>query len=130
MSSARTLAAHAKHAAHMWMGFWLVKLPPVRLAAAWLISSSDDMLAYHTRAGGLSGFKSVLSTAIQTMAIASLISICWLMFGYSLAFGPGRANEFIGGSEKFWFMGSGSGDLRAVHAFLHFFFHPPSRQKS
>merc|ERR1712127_300156 len=62
---------------------------------------------------GLSGFKSVLSTGVQTMAIASLISICWLMFGYSLAFGPGKGNLFIGGSEKFWFMGSGE-DADAV----------------
>ena len=45
------------------------------------------------------------------MAIASLISICWLMFGYSLAFGAGRNNEYIGGSEKFWFWGVGNGSL-------------------
>jgi ammonia channel protein AmtB len=53
------------------------------------------------------------------MAIAGLITICWLMFGYSLAFGQGRYNRFIGGSEKFWFMGSGPGS--ALSIFLDFF---------
>jgi len=76
-----------------------------------------------TWAAGLSGFKSVLSTGVQTMAIASLISICWLMFGYSLAFGPGKDNRFIGGSEKFWFMGSGEGKTLL---FLFCFFPCPS----
>jgi ammonia channel protein AmtB len=71
-----------------------------------------------TWAAGLSGFKSVLSTGVQTMAIASLISICWLMFGYSLAFGPGKDNRFIGGSEKFWFMGSGEGKALLYSCFV------------
>jgi len=63
-------------------------------------------------AGGLTGFKSVLSTALQTLAIASMISIVWLMFGYSLAFGvdfDGGNNRFIGGANKFWFRGDGKG---------------------
>ena len=42
------------------------------------------------------------------MAIASLVSITWLMFGYSLAFGYGNNNKFIGGAEKMWFRGNGS----------------------
>jgi hypothetical protein len=71
----------------------------------------------------------VLSTALQTIAIASLISIVWLMFGYSLCFGADRQmgklvvgqtaagnnvdavrnNRFIGGANKFWLRGDGKG---------------------
>ena len=40
---------------------------------------------------------------MQSFAITCEISVLWLMFGYSLAFGTG--NDFIGGSEKFWFQG-------------------------
>ena len=75
-------------------------------------------------AAGLSGFKSVLSTALQSVAITSLISICWLMFGYSLAFGDGcrglpceKNNAFIGGSEKFWLWGTATHTLEDISKF-------------
>jgi Amt family ammonium transporter len=84
--------------------------------------------------GGLSGFRSVLSTALQTIAIASLISIVWLMFGYSLCFGADREmgklvvgqtaagndvdavdnNRFIGGANKFWLRGDGKDTSRLL----------------
>ena len=47
----------------------------------------------------------MISTSLQTLAVASLISITWLMLGYSLAFGNGSDGRFIGGAEKFWYMG-------------------------
>ena len=43
---------------------------------------------------------------MQSFAITCEISVCWLMLGYSLAFGTG--NKFIGGGEKFWFRGDDS----------------------
>lgn len=42
------------------------------------------------------------------MAITCLISIAWLMVGYSLVFAPGdpkHNNEIVGGAEKMWFWG-------------------------
>lgn len=59
------------------------------------------------RPGGLSGFRNVLSTVMQSFAITCEISVLWLMFGYSLAFGSvkGGTGDFIGGGEKFWFRG-------------------------
>jgi ammonia channel protein AmtB len=63
-------------------------------------------------AGGLTGFKNCTSTCIQTFAVASLISVTWLVFGYSLAFGhnwDGTKNDFIGGANMFWFWGDGKG---------------------
>jgi len=54
-------------------------------------------------AGGLAGFRNVISTVMQSFAITCEISVLWLMLGYSLAFAEG--NDFIGGGEKFWFRG-------------------------
>ncbi len=98
-------------------------------------------------AGGLSGFKSngtvdpatnggraikgVLSTALTFTALTSLITLCWLTFGYSLALGDGCrgedcaklnadpdgrgwnlfGNAFLGGSEKFWLFNTATHDL-------------------
>jgi len=53
--------------------------------------------------GGMSRAQNVLSTVMQSFAITCFVSMLWLMFGYSLAFGTG--NEFIGGAEKLWFVG-------------------------
>ena len=64
---------------------------------------SPDEVACTFFAGGLSGFRNVLSTVMQSFTITCLISVAWLMMGYSLAFGQG--NDYIGGSEKFWFQG-------------------------
>ncbi len=44
--------------------------------------------------GGLVKSKNVLSILVQCMAIAGVMSIIWVAFGYSLAFGEG--NAFIG----------------------------------
>jgi Amt family ammonium transporter len=41
--------------------------------------------------GGLVQAKNLLSVLMQCMAIAALMSIVWLVCGYSLAFGPGEA---------------------------------------
>jgi Amt family ammonium transporter len=77
----------------------------IMCAALVLMMSFPGIVLFHA---GMSGFKSVLNIVVQTVVVASFITILWLMFGYSLAFGEGRYNNFIGGSEKFWFMGTGS----------------------
>ena len=55
--------------------------------------------------GGMVRKKNVLSMAMQTIAIASLMSVLWVVLGYSLAFGEGTA--FIGGLGKAFFSGVG-----------------------
>ncbi len=45
--------------------------------------------------GGMVRKKNVLSTLMQSLAIACLASVLWVMVGYSLAFAPG--NGFVGG---------------------------------
>lgn len=63
--------------------------------------------------GGLVRSKNVLSVLTQCFAITCLVSLLWLVIGYSLAFGDG--NAFFGGFGKLMFAGvleeSLSGDL-------------------
>ena len=49
--------------------------------------------------GGLVQAKNLLSVLMQCMAIAALMSLVWLVCGYSLAFGPGEGG-IIGGFAK------------------------------
>ena len=51
--------------------------------------------------GGLVRSKNVLSVLMQCFTIACVISILWLVVGYSLAFGDGGPlNAFIGGLDN------------------------------
>src|SRR5258708_20076401 len=47
--------------------------------------------------GGLVRRKNVLSTLIQSFILVAVVSIQWVLFGYSLAFSPG--NAIIGGLQ-------------------------------
>lgn len=51
--------------------------------------------------GGLVRAKNVLSVLMQCMVMAGIMSLVWLVFGYSLAFseGSGGLNRFIGGLD-------------------------------
>jgi len=62
--------------------------------------------------GGLVRTKNVLSVLMQCFAITCVVSLLWLMFGYSLAFGDG--NGFIGGFGKAMFAGVGEGTLKGT----------------
>ncbi|EAU55523.1 ammonium transporter [Mariprofundus ferrooxydans] len=55
--------------------------------------------------GGMVRKKNVLSVAMQSLSIAALMSILWVVCGYSLAFGEG--NNFIGDLSKAFFSGIG-----------------------
>jgi len=55
--------------------------------------------------GGMVRKKNVLSLCMQAIAIASLMSVLWVICGYSLAFGEG--NNFIGDLSKAFFAGVG-----------------------
>ena len=49
--------------------------------------------------GGLVRKKNILSVLMQCMMITFLVSIQWVVFGYSLAFGPDIGNGLIGGLQ-------------------------------
>jgi Amt family ammonium transporter len=59
--------------------------------------------------GGLVRTKNVLSVLMQCFAIAGLVSILWLVAGYSLAFGEG--NAFIGDFSRVLMSGVGKETL-------------------
>ncbi len=59
--------------------------------------------------GGLVRTKNVLSVLLQCFAITGIVSILWLIAGYSLAFSDG--NAFIGGFSKVFFAGVMEGSL-------------------
>lgn len=54
--------------------------------------------------GGLVRARNVLSVLMQCIAIACLMSILWLAFGYSIAFGNGTSG-FWGGLDKAFLLG-------------------------
>ncbi len=69
---------------------------------AWmLVATSLVMIMTPTLAffyGGLVRKKNILSVLMQTMVILAVISLQWVLFGYSLAFGPDKGG-LIGGLE-------------------------------
>jgi ammonium transporter, Amt family len=57
--------------------------------------------------GGLVRRKNVLSTIMHTFFGLALISVVWVLWGYSLAFGPDVAGGLIGGLDFVGFSGVG-----------------------
>lgn len=53
--------------------------------------------------GGMVRKKNVLSTMAHSFVAAAVVSIAWVVIGYTLAFGEG--NAFIGGLDKFMLTG-------------------------
>lgn len=68
------------------------------LVSAALVLLMTPALAFFY--GGLVGRKNVLSTIMYSFIIVALISVQWVLWGYSLAFGPDKWH-LIGGLE--WF---------------------------
>ncbi|MGH7228025.1 MAG: ammonia channel protein, partial [Nitrospiraceae bacterium] len=70
---------------------------------AWVLISSALVLAMIVPGlalfyGGLVRSKNVLGTIMHSFVILCLVSLLWLLFGYSLAFGPDKRGV-IGGLE-------------------------------
>ena len=81
---------------------------------AWLITATALVLFMTLPGlalfyGGLVRTKNVLSVLMQCFAIACLVSVLWVVYGYSLAFGPGGAA--VGGLSKAFFSGIGEDAL-------------------
>ena len=79
---------------------------------AWLlVSTALVMLMTPALAlfyGGMVRRKNVLSTIMMSFAILALVSILWVLYGYSLSFGPDKGG-IIGGLEWLGLMGVGQG---------------------
>ena len=62
--------------------------------------------------GGMVRKKNVLATVMQSFAITCLMTIIWMIVGYSLAFTDGGPmNAYIGGLSKFFLAGMGVGAI-------------------
>jgi Amt family ammonium transporter len=69
---------------------------------AWILTSSALVLMMTIPGlalfyGGMVRSKNVLGTLMQSFILAALISVQWVLWGYSIAFSPG--NAFFGGLE-------------------------------
>src|SRR5437870_5492750 len=65
---------------------------------AWMLTSSALVLLMTTPGlalfyGGMVRQKNALATLMQSFIIMAVISIQWVLWGYSLAFGPDRSEE-------------------------------------
>ena len=81
---------------------------------AWILTSTALVL-FMTLPGlslfyaGLVRSKNAISVLMQCFAIACIVSVAWVVYGYSLAFTQG--NAFIGGTEAFFLSGIGRDSL-------------------
>ncbi len=78
---------------------------------AWVLASSAFVLAMTVPGlalfyGGLVRKKNVLATIMHSLSILCVISLLWVVIGYSLAFGPDRGGV-IGGLEWMFLNGVG-----------------------
>ena len=72
--------------------------------------------------GGLVRSRNVLSVLMQCIAIACLMSVLWLVIGYSIAFGDGgSANAYWGGLGKMFLTGIGPDTLSGTIPEVLFF---------
>jgi Amt family ammonium transporter len=60
--------------------------------------------------GGFTRAKNVLNTMMMSFFMMGLIGVVWVVIGYSLSFGLGFKNPFIGGLEYMWLNGVGGAD--------------------
>tara|TARA_B100001057_G_scaffold82039_1_gene77569 strand:+ start:631 stop:1908 length:1278 start_codon:yes stop_codon:yes gene_type:complete len=81
---------------------------------AWILTSTALVL-FMTLPGlslfyaGLVRSKNAISVLMQCFAIACIVSVAWVIYGYSLAFTEG--NAFIGGTSAFFLSGIGRDTL-------------------
>ena len=80
---------------------------------AWMLTSTALVLMMTIPGlalfyGGMVRKKNVLATAMQSFAITCLVTVIWMVVGYSLAFTDGGgANAFVGGFSKAMLAGMG-----------------------
>ena len=88
---------------------------------AWMLTSTALVLLMTIPGvalfyGGMVRRKNVLATVMQSFAVTCLVTVLWMVIGYSLAFTPGTA--VIGGTSRLFLSGMG---LDAVNDMLQSF---------
>jgi Amt family ammonium transporter len=94
--------------------------PPPKLDSgdtAWMLTSTALVLLMTIPGlalfyGGMVRKKNVLATVMQSFAITCLVTVLWMVIGYSWAFTDG--NAYLGGSSRILLMGMGVGSLHGT----------------
>ncbi|WP_026597169.1 ammonium transporter [Methylobacterium sp. 77] len=87
---------------------------------AWMLVSSALVLLMTVPGlalfyGGLVRTKNMLSVLTQVFAIASIVCLLWVLFGYSMAFtNGGGLNDFVGGFSKVFLKGVDANSVAAT----------------
>ena len=82
-------------------------------ATAWMLTSTALVLMMTIPGvamfyGGMVRKKNVLATAMQSFAVACVMTVLWMIIGYSLAFTDGGGmNAYVGGLDKMLLRGIG-----------------------
>ncbi len=94
--------------------------PPPKLDSgdtAWMLTSTALVLMMTIPGlalfyGGMVRKKNVLATVMQSFAITCLVTVLWMVIGYSWAFTSG--NDYIGGNSRLLLMGMGVSELNGL----------------
>ncbi|MBF0421673.1 MAG: ammonium transporter [Magnetococcales bacterium] len=114
-----------------WVGLSVLLVPGVAMAAdtppptlnsgdtAWMITATALVLFMTIPGlslfyGGMVRTKNVLSVLMQCFAITALVSVLWTVFGFSLSFSAGPANDWIGGLDNLFLKGIEVGTLKGT----------------
>ncbi len=97
--------------------------PPPKLDSgdtAWMLTSTALVLMMTIPGlalfyGGMVRKKNVLATVMQSFAVCCLVTVLWMVIGYSLAFTDGGSlNAYIGGLSKMFLAGIGKDTLQGT----------------
>ena len=88
---------------------------------AWMLTSTALVLMMTIPGlglfyGGMVRKKNVLSTVMQSFAITCLVTVLWMILGYSLAFTEGSMNAYIGSLSKWFLAGVGATTTNSLAA--------------
>jgi ammonium transporter, Amt family len=94
--------------------------PPPKLDSgdtAWMLTSTALVLMMTIPGlalfyGGMVRKKNVLATVMQSFAITCLVTVLWMIIGYSWAFTSG--SSILGGNSRFLLLGMGTDSLNAT----------------
>src|SRR5688572_15960589 len=79
---------------------------------AWLLTSAA-LVMFMTPGlalfyGGLVRTKNVLGTIMQSFIALGVVTVVWMLIGYTIAFGTDTGSGFLGGLDFLWFDGVGA----------------------
>jgi Amt family ammonium transporter len=83
---------------------------------AWMLTSTALVLMMTIPGlglfyGGMVRKKNVLATVMQSFAITCIVTVLWMIVGYSLAFTDGSMNAYLGSFDKLFLAGVGTANV-------------------